>query len=254
MSTIITIAKNTFKETIRDRVLYVILAFAILLIISTIFFGSISLDQDAKIIKDLGLAGIFLFGVIIAIFVGTTLVHKEIDKRTVYLIFPKPVYKYEFVLGKFLGMAATLLLVTVLMSAVFFAILAIKRVSISIVLIEAIAWGYCELLILSAISILFSSLTSPIASTIYTICLFIIGHASTSLLYLMYTTNSKFLLYLVKGAYYIFPNFEKFNIRNSAIAGIGISGDQILFTILYGLAYIIIALMISNYLLKKQEF
>ena len=70
----------------------------------------------------------------------------------------------------------------------------------------------------------------------------------------MYTTNSKFLLYLVKGAYYIFPNFEKFNIRNSAIAGIGISGDQILFTILYGLAYIIIALMISNYLLKKQEF
>lgn len=254
MNTIVTIAKNTFKETIRDRVLYVILAFAILLIISTIFFGSISLDQDVKVIKDLGLAGIFLFGVIIAIFVGTTLVHKELDRRTIYLIFPKPVHKYEFVLGKFFGMAATLLLVTLLMSIVFFIILTIKKEPFSTILIEAIAWGYFELLILSAISILFSSLTSPIASTIYTISLFIIGHASTSLLYLINTTDSKVLLYLVKGAYYIFPNFEKFNIRNSAIAGVGISGDQILFTIIYGLAYIIIALMIANWLLKKQEF
>lgn len=254
MKTIITLAKNTFRETIRDKVLYVILVFAVLLIISTIFFGSISLDQDVKVIKDLGLSGIFLFGVIIAIFVGTTLVHKEIDKKTVYLIFPKPVHKYEFVLGKFLGMATTLFLVTLLMSVVFFIILAIKNQPISAILIEAILWGYLELLVISAISILFSSLTSPIASTIYTICLFIIGHASSSFLYFMHTVESKTLLYLVKGVYYIFPNFEKFNIRNTAIVGVGIEGDQILYTILYASAYIIIALMIANYLLKKQEF
>ena len=130
MNAILTIAKNTFRETIRDKVLYVILAFAILIIVSTIFFGSISLDQDIKVIIDLGLAGIFLFGIIIAIFIGTNLVHKEIDKRTIFLIFSKPIAKYQFVLGKFLGIAATLLLVTVAMAGVFLILLLIKKANI----------------------------------------------------------------------------------------------------------------------------
>lgn len=254
MNVILTIAKNTFRETIRDKILYVILAFAILIIISTIFFGSISLDQDIKVIKDLGLAGIFLFGIIIAIFVGTNLVHKELDKRTIFLIFSKPITKYEFVLGKFFGIALTLFLVTLAMAAVFLIILAIKKTAIELILVEALAWGYLELLIIAAISIMFSSLTSPIASTIYTICLFIIGHASNSFLYLIAQTDSAILAGILKTIHYIIPNFEKFNIRNSAIVGIGISGEQVLYTILYALVYIILALTIANFLLKKQEF
>ena len=254
MTTILTIAKNTFRETIRDKVLYAILAFAILIITGTIFLGSISLDQDIKVIKDLGLAGIFLFGVIIAIFVGTTLVYKEIDRRTVFLIFSKPVAKYEFVLGKFLGIATTLFLVTFAMTTVFFAILILKKANIEPIILEAIAWGYLELLILAAISIMFSSFTSPIASTIYTLSLFIIGHASSAFLYLIATLQSKAMIVIVKIIHYVVPNFEKFNIRNSASLDIGISGDQILYTILYALAYIIITLAIANYFLKKQEF
>ncbi len=254
MNAILTIAKNTFRETIRDKVLYVILAFAILIIVSTIFFGSISLDQDIKVIIDLGLAGIFLFGIIIAIFIGTNLVHKEMDKRTIFLIFSKPIAKYQFVLGKFLGIAATLLLVTVAMAGVFLILLLIKKANIELILIEAITWGYLELLVIAAISIMFSSLTSPIASTIYTICLFIIGHASNSFLYLIAQTDSKILAGILKTIHYIIPNFEKFNIRNSAIVGIGISGDQVLFTILYALVYIILALAIANFFLKKQEY
>jgi len=254
MQGILTIAKNTFRETIRDKVLYVILAFAVLIIISTIFFGSISLDQDIKVIKDLGLSGIFLFGIIIAIFVGTNLVHKELDKRTVFLIFSKPIPKYEFVLGKFLGIASTLFLVTFAMTAVFIGILALKKADLEPVLLEAIAWGYLEFLVIAAISIMFSALTSPIASTIYTICLFIIGHASNSLVYLISQTESKTWIAILKAIHYIIPNFEKFNIRNSAIVGIGISGEQILYTILYALAYMILALAIANFFLKKQEF
>ncbi|MFC1656744.1 ABC transporter permease [Patescibacteria group bacterium] len=254
MNTIITIAKNTFRETIRDKVLYVILAFAILIIVSTIFFGSISLDQDTKVIIDLGLAGIFLFGIIIAIFIGTNLVHKELDKRTVFLIFSKPIAKYQFILGKFFGIALTLLLVTGAMAIVFFILLKLKNTNIDLILVEAIAWGYLELLIIAAISIMFSSLTSPIASTIYTISLFIIGHASSSFLYLIANTDSAILANVFKVIHYVIPNFEKFNIRNSAVVGLGISGDQVMFTILYAITYIVLALAIANFLLKKQEF
>ncbi len=254
MNTILTIAKNTFRETIRDKVLYVILVFAILIIISTIFFGSISLDQDTKVIIDLGLAGIFLFGIIIAIFIGTNLVHKELDKKTIFLIFSKPIAKYQFILGKFFGIALTLLLVTGAMAIVFFILLKLKNTAISLILVEAIAWGYLELLIIAAISVMFSSLTSPIASTVYTISLFVIGHASNSFLYLIANTDSAVLANTLKVVHYVIPNFEKFNIRNSAIVGLGISGDQVMFTILYAITYIVLALAIANFLLKKQEF
>jgi hypothetical protein len=158
------------------------------------------------------------------------------------------------VLGKFLGIAFTLLLVTVAMTGVFLILLLAKKVSIDLILIEAIVWGYLELLIIAAISIMFSSLTSPIASTIYTICLFIIGHASNSFLYLISRTDSAILANTLKAVHYVVPNFEKFNIRNSAIVGLGISGEQVLFTILYAFTYIVLALAIANFLLKKQEF
>jgi ABC-type transport system involved in multi-copper enzyme maturation permease subunit len=254
MKTIISIAKNTFRETIRDRVLYVILVFALLLIVSTVFLGSISLDQDIKVIKDLGLAGIFIFGIIIAMFVGTSLVHKELDKRTVFLIFPKPVAKYQFVLGKFLGIATTLFWITLAMSIVFFIVLAFKKTTPDLILLEAISWGWLELLVIAAISIMFSALTSPIASTIYTISLFVIGHSLNSLQYLINQLEPGFLTGLLRFVYYLFPNFEKFNIRNSAIAGVGISGEQVAYTILYAVAYIVLTLAIANFLLKKQEY
>jgi len=212
------------------------------------------LDQDIKVIIDLGLAGIFLFGVIIAVFIGTNLVHKELDKRTVFLIFSKPIAKYQFVLGKFLGIALTLLLVTGAMAGVFFILLTIKKTNIELILIEAITWGYLELLIIAAISIMFSSLTSPIASTIYTISLFIIGHTSSSFLYLIAQTDSVILANTLKVVHYVVPNFEKFNIRNSAVVGLGISGDQVVYTILYAITYIVLALAVANFLLKKQEF
>src|SRR6267154_6856210 len=109
------IARNAFREAVRDRVLYNLVVFVLLLIAGAIFLGEISAGQEAKIIVDLGLSAILLFGVFIAIFVGVGLVYKEIERRTLYAIFAKPVTRGEFLIGKYLGMTATLFVNIVVM-------------------------------------------------------------------------------------------------------------------------------------------
>ncbi|MFP5502700.1 MAG: ABC transporter permease, partial [Candidatus Sericytochromatia bacterium] len=123
MIQILAIAKNTFRETIRDRILNTILVFAVLLIGASILLGQLSAGQDVKIIKDLGLASLGFFGTIIAVFVGTSLVHKELDKRTVFVVLTKPVSRSAFLVGKLLGLVATLTVLVVAMGASYLGLL-----------------------------------------------------------------------------------------------------------------------------------
>ncbi|MBU6429094.1 MAG: ABC transporter permease subunit, partial [Cyanobacteria bacterium REEB65] len=108
MSKILNLAANTFREAIRDRVLNAALVFAVALIGAGVLLGTLSIGQDQKIVKDLGLAAMEIFGVAIAVFMGTSLLHREADKRTIFIVLAKPVRRVEFMLGKFLGLGATL--------------------------------------------------------------------------------------------------------------------------------------------------
>jgi ABC-type transport system involved in multi-copper enzyme maturation permease subunit len=253
MKNIITIAKNTFRETIRDRVLYVILAFALLFLLSTIFFGSISLGEDIKVVKDLGLAGIYIFSLIITIFLGTSLVFKEIEKRTLYILLSKPVSIKQFVIGKFLGLWASIILNVVLMTIVYLVVVAYKGGGFDYHSLWAILLSLFELGILIALTILFSAITTPLAGAIYSIIIIYIGH-SLALLKNYVAKSGAFAKGLADIAYYLFPNLEKFNLRNSVVYSITPNSSQIIYPIVYAILFSTVLLWLATLALKQQDF
>ncbi len=241
------IARNTFRESSRDRILLAVVLFSLVMIVFSIFIGSISLGQDKRLIEDFGLVAVFLLEVFVAIFVGANLIYKEIERKTFYLIIPKPVSKSEILFGKFLGLGLTNLLVTVFSSAVFFLLIYFKTHDVADFphLSFAIFMGYVESLIIMLISILFSGFTSPLLSALYTSTLFLIGHSSSILMSVIQSQHSPWMQNALYFFYYVFPNFEKYNVRNEAIyravppyADIGLS---LLYALLYGVALFFIA-------------
>lgn len=253
MRNILAVLQNTYRETIRDRILYVIFVFAAVMILASILAGSISLDQDAKIIKDFGLASIFIFSILMSVFIGTNLVYKEFDKRTIFMLLSKPITRREVIVGKFLGLAATMLTMMTLMSVVFVALIRWKTGAWDFLVLEAIGFNYIEILIMIALTLMFSAFTAPIASAIYALLLFVIGHSSSTLMHII-KTSSGFSKYSLEAAYYLFPNLEKFNLRNSVTYGIGAGGEQTILVIIYAAIYVVFLLYLAISILKKQEF
>lgn len=253
MSNILSIAKNTFRQTIRDRVLYGILAFAILFLLSTTLFGSISLGEDIKVIKDFGLAGIYIFSIIIAIFLGVSLIHQEIEKKTVYVIFSKPVSPIQFILGKFFGLWISITLNIVLMSIIYLLIVRLNSGGWDWISLLSILLLIFELAIFISLTILFSSFTAPLAGTIYSIIILYIGH-SLGLLKQYATKYGQAYRYFVDAIYYIFPNLEKFNIRNEIVHGVIPTSDQIIYPALYAILYSTILLWLATLAIKNQDY
>jgi len=252
MKNILTIAKNTFRETIRDRILYGILGFAILFLLSTVFFGSISLGEDTKVIKDLGLAGIYIFSLIIAVFLGSQLIHKELEKRTIYIILSKPVSTAQFILGKYLGLLSSLVINIAFMAIIYLAVVKFVGNQIDYLALWAFLLNILELSVFVALTILFSSFTAPLAGTIYAILILYIGH-SLELLRKAAEKSGDLVKYLVEALYYLFPNLEKFNIRNFIVYGTPPTVAQIIYPALYSVLLTLILLWLANLCLKKRD-
>ena len=180
----VAIARNTFREAVRDRVLYNLVLFVLLLIAGAIFLGELSAGQDAKITADLGLSAMLLFGVFIAIFVGVGLVYKEIERRTLYAILSKPIGRGQFLLGKYLGLCLTLLVNVLIMGVgVSLALVYVRRGwdPLALKIWPAILLIYVELMIMTGVALLFSTFSSPALSALLTFFVFIIGHFSAAL-------------------------------------------------------------------------
>src|SRR5215204_3731331 len=178
------IARNAFREAVRDRVLYNLVLFVLILTGASIFIGELSGGQERKVIVDLGLSAMLLFGVFIAIFVGVGLVYKEIERRTIYAVFSKPVGRGEFLVGKYLGLCLTLLVnVGVMAVGVSLALLYVNGGWDPLILTiwPAVLLIYIELMLLTAVALLFSSFSSPALSALLTFMVFIIGHFSADL-------------------------------------------------------------------------
>jgi len=252
MSAIFSIAKNTFKETLRSRIFYAILALAVIALFGTTIFASLSLGQEAKIVTDFGLAGIYLFSIIISIFLGANLIYKEIEQRTIYIILSKAITKTEFIVGKFFGLSATLLVANLIMAAVYLPIVWYFSGSFSWIALLAIGMQFLETLIFIALATLFSTFTSPVAGSVYTLLVFVIGH-STGILPKYAEKTSPIIEKLYLAVYYIFPNLEKFNIRLEAANGLSVPPMLIFFAGAYGLIFIALFLMIAAVALTAQD-
>src|SRR5438034_5664704 len=212
------IARNTFREAVRDRVRYDLVLFVLLLTGAAVFIGELSGGQERKIIVDLGLSATLLFGAFIAIFVGVGLVYKEIERRTLYAILSKPVGRGEFLLGKYLGLSLTLLVNVVVMGlGLSAAVVYVKRGwdPLVIHIWPAILLIYVELTILTAVAMLFSSFSSLALSALLSFFVFVIGHFNSDLKMLSQTSARTPTSWIFAGLYYVLPNLMNYN----AIAG-----------------------------------
>jgi len=248
------IGENTFKEAIRDRILYSIVFFAILILIISTVLDVVTIGQKTKIIKDVGLASISLFGALIAIFVGIGLVYKELDKRTIYTIVSKPVTRFQFILGKYLGLVFTIFVEVAAMSVIFCLIVFFESGSLDLLLLEAIALTFLELMLICAVAIFFSCFTTPILSGMFTLGVYIIGHLTYDLYEFSATFKGTGLEILLKVLYYVFPNLDNFNIRGNAVHGLPVSADFLLFSIMYGILYIVLLFVVSSFIFNRRDF
>ena len=232
--------------------MYGILAFALLFLLSTIFFGSISLGEDIKVIKDFGLAGIYIFSLIITIFLGTSLIYKELEKRTLYIILSKPVSPLQFILGKFFGLWCSIIINVALMTIVHLVVVYIKGGGFDLISLWSILLLMFELAIFIALTILFSTITAPLAGAIYSLIVLYMGH-SMNMVRHYGEQASKTTQYFTKVIYYILPNLEKFNIRNNVVHNVSPTSSEIIYPIVYGVLYSVVIIWLATLALKKQD-
>ena len=251
------IAGNAFREAVRDRVLYNLVLFVLLLIVGAIFLGELSDAQESKIIIDLGLSAMLLFGVFISIFVGVGLVYKEIERRTIYAIFSKPVGRGEFLVGKYLGLCLTLLINVVVMGlGVTLALIYVRRGWEAPVLNiwPAILLIYVELMILTAVALLFSSFSSPSLSALMTFFLFIIGHFSADLKTFAGSMGTTSARYLFGALFYLLPNLSNYSYITPASHGQTPLPSLLFASIAYALIYITVLLAAATLIFNRRNF
>ncbi|HEX8071484.1 MAG TPA: ABC transporter permease [Pyrinomonadaceae bacterium] len=220
---VLSIARNAFREAVRDRVLYNLVLFVLLLTAGAIFLGELSAAQEAKIIVDLGLGAMLLFGVFIAIFVGTGLVYKEIERRTLYAILAKPVGRGEFLLGKYLGLCLTLAVnVAVMGGGVALALTFVRGGYDPLVarIWPAVALVYVELTLVVAVALLFSSFSSPALSALMTFAVFVIGHFSADLRTLAAANGTLAARAFCGALFYLLPNLSHYTAITDAGHGV----------------------------------
>ena len=251
------IARNAFREAVRDRVLYNLVLFVLLLIVGAIFLGELSGGQERKIIVDLGLSAMLLFGAFISIFVGVGLVYKEIERRTIYAIFSKPVGRGEFLLGKYLGLCLTLFVNVVVMGVgVSLALIYVKRGwdPLALRIWPAILLIYVELMILTSVALLFSSFSSPALSALLTFFIFIIGHFSADLKNLAISTSSVGARWLFRSLYYLLPNLANYSFITPAAHGQTPDATSVMTALLYAVIYIGVILAAATLVFSRRNF
>jgi len=251
---VIVLSFNTFREAIRDKVLYSLLFFAVGIVGLSVILDFITIGERTKIVKDFGLAAIALFGVMIAIFVGIGLVYKELERKTIYTLLSKPIHRYQFLLGKYVGLIMTLLVEIAVMSFALLAIIYFYDGEVDFYLLYAIGMTVVELMVITAIALFFSSFSTPILSGLFTLSFYVIGHLTTDLPGFSERAGSQFLKYFIKGLYYLLPNLEYFNLRGQVVHRIPIASDYLILATLYGFLYTAIIILFSIVIFSKRDF
>jgi ABC-type transport system involved in multi-copper enzyme maturation permease subunit len=238
-SRITTIAFNTFREAVRDRVLYNLIVFAMLMVASSVLFGQISIDIERLILVNLGLTAISIFGIVIAIFIGIGLVSKEIDKRTLYSVLARPVRRWEFILGKFFGLTGTLIVNAFFMSVGFFAallFLAHRFEKADGWLLIALYFIVLEFVVITAITLFFSTFSSPLLSAVFTLAIVVIGTFAEDLRSFAAMMHG-LPRWIAVAAAYVVPNFASLNVISTVAHGQGVAPSLIGLNTLYAALY-----------------
>lgn len=250
------IARNTFREAVRDRVLYNLVAFAVIMIGSALLFGQISIGIHKIIIINIGLSAISMFGLVIAIFLGIGSVHKEIDKRSLYPLLSKPIRRWQFVVGKFAGLNLTVLVNTAVMTAglwatLFYLVHNYEAQDVSIW--AAIYFIVLELILVSALCMFFSCFTTPVLAALYTFLLYFIGSFAQDVRMFATMSENPLIRSLVQFVYYLLPNFSNFRVSAWVSNGQPVAASLIVSNTVYAICYGSVLLLASVLMFSRKD-
>jgi ABC-type transport system involved in multi-copper enzyme maturation permease subunit len=249
------IASNGFREVIRDRVLYLIGLFALLLVFALRLLPEVAATTEDKIFLDLGLAAINALGVIIAVFVGTGLVNKEIEKRTVLVLIPKPLSRIELIIGKHLGLTAVLAVLTFAMTVIYLLLLSFSQIQYPLgsILVSTL-YLLLQLSLITAVALMFGVFTSSLLATLLSFGVYLMGNLSPDLVQLGNLSRNSSIQALTQGLYLVLPDLSRLNLKNDAIYGLLPSPLTLLGNGLYGLLYTVLILAIAILIFSRREF
>ena len=267
MRTISLIAVAVFKESVRDRVPYAMVVFAVLLMAASYLIAQMTAGQDMKIIKDLGLAALSIFGLFIAVFIGIGLVSKEVEKKSVFGMLSKPVSRAQFVLGKYAGLVMTLAVNLGVMTIAYYAVLYYMYLNSSPGaragwpapamdprLLIAVGLIFAELMLVTALALFFSTYSSPLLATLLTIGLWVAGHFNADLRNFETVVDSAAAAALARALYYVLPNLAPFDVKAEAVYGMPIAMRHVLYTVAYAIVYITTLLTAAVAIFRRRDF
>ena len=252
MSRLLAVARATFAEAMRHRILYLLGAFTLLLIAGSRLLSMLTVGEDAKIIKDVGLAAINIFGVLVALFVGVGIIFREMERRTVQVTLAAPVARWEYVLGKYAGLAAAVSLNTLLMTvALSIALLLRSAFDAGILVAAFMLW--VELMFITAAAVFFSSFSTPIFSALFTAAVYLVGHLAWSfpLLELKLPPGAGRLV--VRAVFLAVPDLEYGDVRALAVHGVTIPVERVFYATLYELSYAGLLLVIACLAFRRRD-
>ena len=247
------IATHTFKEAVRDRILVLFLIFALAMMAASTVLSWLTVGSELKIVTDLGLGAIAIFGTAIAIFIGITLVHKEVEKKTIYAVLAKPVSRWEFLVGKYFGLMLTLAVVTGLMTVFYVLLVWWKGGVFPAHLLPAVLLAYMELSIITAVALVFSSFTTPMLAAVFTVAVYVVGHLTWGLASFVDLAPGAGTQSLVTLLYYALPDLETFNIRSRVVHQLPITPGYVLDAVGYALAYTAGMLALATVLFRRRD-
>jgi len=252
MNTILALAKNTFRETIRDKILYTIAFFGILLILSSKLMAGISAGEEAKTTLDFGLGMIHIFGILITLFVGTQMIAREMEGNMILILLSKPLSRGQFLLGKFLGLSGILFLLTSIMGGIFFFL-----VPFSWDIIWVLSGMYVSFLLLLSLALFFSTFLSPLLAMFSSLLMWIIGNITDEFYAFVEHAQayiSQTFYWIGWGSYHFLPNFANLNFKNEATYGLEISGLDIGIIFVTSIVYILFLITMAVVMFRKKEF
>jgi hypothetical protein len=248
------IAQNTLREAVRNKVLFGLLFFALLMIVSGVIVSSLSYVESARILQDVGLAAIRLFGVAMAIFLGIEVISREVERRTVFSVLAKPISRGAFLIGKFLGLTLTIWLQVALMGLAFAAVSLLAGAPLGAVHAAFLLMVAAELALVVAIATLFSAFTTPLLAAFFTTGLWLVGGLSRELRDIGAASDSAWVESSTWWLHRLLPDLQNFDIAIEAAHGLPVEASQLLWALAYGTGYVALLLFIGVAVFQRRQF
>jgi ABC-type transport system involved in multi-copper enzyme maturation permease subunit len=247
------LALNTFRETVRDRIFYLVAVFGFVMLSSTAVLSPLSIGAQEKIMTDVGLAAMTIFGLLVVVFVGSNMVRKEMEKGTITTILSKPVGRRQYLLGKFLGLNLTLLSMLGIMGVMFMLMLFLAPGSFSLRFLNAFYLAFLELVLINAVVIFFSTCVSSILAAVFTLVAFVIGHLSQSIRDFGALQGDALQQKISTVVYYMIPDLEIFNVRGQVVHADPIMGSHLAWATVYAIGWSAILLLLAGAIFARKE-